>query len=292
MAGPIKVTLYMKAGIYGASESYIYAATSFNSVAGTVPPGTLSWAGGTPLDELVGVRSQLSTDDVTIEKVRLQDLGTPGKATSRYPVRPVVCKAAPAGDNETDWTSLLITQETANGRRAPKYIFGVPYFLRGPDNQYTLLRAGEFQAKLDRFTKVLTNGNWQIQHRPALGAGDMTPITSFEVAPDGLSAVLGPLIAPTPIPASGKWLVVVRGLRGPKGWNGVHEATAGTGNTTIIGPGVRVRPSAPAFASMAGQTVALFGANFDTINFAGPVRIVERDRGRPFDSPVGRRRVG
>jgi hypothetical protein len=292
MAGPIKVTIFMTAGKYGATESYIYNAATFVDVAGQIPKGTLGWAKNSRLADIIETRRYLSTSDVQFSKVRLTDLGTPGLSTVRYPPAPLIGKADVASEQSREWTSLLIHLETNTNRKAPKYLFGVPTYVGDADNNYVGNTGTNWADKFQLYANQLTSGQWQIQSRPLPGGGGMVAITNAAVSADGKSIEITPILAPAVIPDSKRWLVVVRGLKGPAGWNSVHEASDAGGGKMILGPGTKIRPCTPIFQNIPGQTVSLLGANFSTVTLVGPVRVVERDRGRPFDSPVGRRRAG
>jgi hypothetical protein len=185
---------------------------------------------------------------------------------------------------------LLVRMQCGNTRRRTLWLGGLPNTIISPTKTYaptaTWNRAlGSFMSAV-----VLAAGTpYGIVSRPlATTPPAAAPILTFTTTTDGLAGILTPLTQPAGNPNA--WYVIIRGVKYPHGWNGVHKASVYTPNAAEmqVGPGRRAYVTAPAWTASAGGTVQIWAPAFTAFSNFTPERITSRKIGRPFGAPRGR----
>jgi hypothetical protein len=183
------------------------------------------------------------------------------------------------------YTSLLLKCEAGFNASKRLYLGGIPEDVVVPPQIYS--PTPEFTSAYVNFQAVIQNGSYQIASRPPAVAAQ--PIASFVVSASGRSATITPGIGV--FAGNGYLPVVIRGVKYPRGWNGVHQAFKPSASVAqfVIGPTRKPQVSLPPWDINAGGSFQIFYPLLQTIDRVTTERLVERKRGRFFGEPVGRR---
>lgn len=278
--GPFKVVFFFKDEEYGSTETYVNNASSWDSLIGTA---TSKVQIKSRLGKLLSARLGILNGAVKFVRARVNDLANPGQ---------LIILAPPEGfergrflakaDQQEDWTDLLCLLQAGFVTRRRLTLMGIPTAISDPAQQ--LKDDPAFSGKFSKFEEELESGSWVILSRPLKGAA--TPITGFVVAASGTTATVTTAIADPGIP---QFNLVIRGLKTPYGWNGVHHAKLSEAGVFIIGPTKHALPSGPPFVVAPGQTAQVFAYRSNAITDVSMVRIVDKKRGGPFGRPRGKR---
>jgi hypothetical protein len=192
-----------------------------------------------------------------------------------------------AGGSAEIFAKLLLRMDSGPTRRRNIWIGGIPEEIVKAPTTYN--PTPKWNGKLAAFSSLMTTGGYGIQGRPLRSAA--VPITAFTT-----DNVTGRFAQVTPIPpladlTGAAFYVVIRGIKQPAGWNGVHRAFFdGGGHTYIyIGPTRRTMRTVPVFAVGSGGTVQTMIPVFANTDRVRPIRIDKRGIGRPFGESRGRR---
>lgn len=273
----VKVVFFITSGRQGWSETYYLNAGDLNS------------AFATSLI-LASKRSLLMASPVVIDYVRVSDnnnnrnsrlvgvgTGTP------YPM-PAGGYTSQADRPET--AGLVACFDTANNVQRPLWIRG------NPDNAYDAAAPGNpdqalWQTRLSSFLGELVSSHYQILERTRLGEGGIErPVLA--VAPDWTLNETA-LTTDTAIPGlKGGDLLILYGMRGFSPTPGVVKVK----NVQSAGLVINVHwvPNKPTPFS-GGATIVVYNSSYHDITATAFVRFANRQTGRPFGVPRGRRRA-
>jgi hypothetical protein len=253
---------------------------------------------GTPLRNLIDVRLPLLSPTYAMTHIRVTDMNPAnGERSIDLPqsvgtgqfggvgvVGGVVLNLVPAAEI---FAKLLLRMESGPTRRRNWWLGGIPESIVKPPTIYN--PNPQWNQKLAAFSNLILTGGYGINGRPLRTAA--TPILTF--VPDSFDATTAGL---TPVPAGfpltgAAGYVVLRGIKKPRGWNGIHPAYVDPSAPTVlrVGPTRRSMVTEPAFAPSARATVQYLVPVFVATDRVRPVRIDRRKIGRPFGESPGRR---
>jgi hypothetical protein len=268
-----RVTQFFTGGKYGWSESYYRTANSFDEVP--------------PLAVTLGERRRAClTQQFALEAYRISQEGIfrdakvflvdPGAGVGLYPATSLTAGEA--------FLALLCRFEATQLHRRQLYLRGIPSEVVDPYGTY--VQVGAFNIAISAFFSLLRSSPWQIRiPDPVQTPVNITGLTVRNVDPRFLDIVVDP-----PIPGAiiGQTYKVLR-VSSPKGaaktWR--LASIAGAGAQLGLGPN-----KVPLVGDWSGRGTLTGQYLFIGSNITGTdvVRGVRRDTGRPFSSPVGRRR--
>jgi hypothetical protein len=279
--------LSASAGSGGWSEFYANSAGTIDSWLQVDPANNLVIS-GSPVQLLLQARLDMLSQAYRISHVRVTDYNTANGERSidiptaigngRYPL---------SGSSAESFAKLLLRMDSGPTKRKNYWMGGIPEEIVKAPNVYN--PTPYWNGKLAAWTAILLAGGYGINGRPAKSAAQViTTFGSFDTL--GQTAQVQPVPAGVTVPGS-FFYVVIRGMKQPRGWNGIHLATwSGTPATFItIGPTRRSQVTTPAFVPSARATVQLMTPVFTPTDRIRPVRISRRKIGRPFGAEVGRR---
>lgn len=298
---PLKIVVEFQDAAQGGTETY-YSSQS-DPVAFTNAILNVGGAGGVPYQwlqarrsflhnavRIIGVRAGLDTG----ARYALTANLTPAQGQGLWSIG----QGVSYGGVLEDWTSLLcnLYSTTAGVQKKAIYFYGVPNTQISPPQ--TFAPSAVYLQTLQAFFSLLTNSIWQTKSRPPGAVSPISPIGNFTVSASGRNAAIIPVNPIFTVGANG--LVIVRGLKYPRGWNGIHQGLivagiAGAPTFCVIGPTRYPQVSIPAWDQNAKGTVQQATAlgvsdfQYSTITLCEAVRMVERKRGRPLGVFHGRR---
>jgi hypothetical protein len=191
------------------------------------------------------------------------------------------------------YTKLLVRWSSGFTRVRSQWIGGIPSIVVATPNTYN--PSALWNTALGNWASALITGGYGLIGRPTPTTNPpAVPITAFTTSPTANAVTMLPIVQPGP-PNPPSWYVVIRGVKYPKGWNGVHRAqiqTVGGVPTLILGPTRKAYLSAPPWDPFAQGTVQLVPTTplFFAFNSFTADRIEQRKVGRPFGQPLGRAR--
>jgi hypothetical protein len=292
----LKITLFFLQNGQGWSETYWnnesdpVALVNDNSGAGVATDSILVNRAKllSPFASIVHLRASVDGNSREEYGVNYGLPGFPGQASRAF------LAIVPAGPESILPPSIRVQVES--GVIGPgvilkrkNYLGGVPADLM--NSHGTFERSGTWNTVLQAFFLTGKHRPFAMRSRPR--AADAVNIISFQIAADGLSAILGPDVAlgvMTPV-----FQVNLRGIRSPHGWNGIHRAThvpnplVPGANLIQIGPRRSVGVTVPPWAVGDGGTVGLTTPSFATLTNVAAEALVKKSTGRPFGVPRGRR---
>lgn len=295
---PLKIVWEFSQGKIGWSETYYAQFTDPGQYITLDASGNLQ---ACPANSFFLLRQALLNTSCTIDRVRASVVNTPRQvlvadlpeATS---IGQFGAGTAPGRKLEIaaeNYSKLLLRFNSGFSRVRSLWLGGLPDIIIKPPNQYAPNSA--WNTALLNLSRILINGSYGVVSRPTPTTNPAAvPITSFTTAPNANGASILPIVQPgAPLPAS--WYVVIRGVKYPKGWNGVHRATIqGTApnQQLVIGPTRKPYVTLPAWDAFAQGSVQLMPqtAIFSTWTSYTTDRIEQRKVGRPFGQPAGRAR--
>lgn len=281
---PLKVTWFFEGAGEGWTEVYYTSQANIADYLGATDQvsGT-----GTEAAKFANRRSEILGTAYTVRRVRVNDLATPGAFRVGEVLNPDDYKRFSAEASSAEvFASLLINMEAGPTHRRRLYLGGIPEAVVQQPGNY--VPPPTFVNAFKRFADYMTGGIYTTRSRPRIDPASTLQITAFDVQPDARTSFMSPRTIPLGDPAS--WYVLIRGLRNPRGWNGVHRAIKGpTADTMLIGPTRKTLPSTPVFIPDPAATVAVFAVTYNVIDRVTPIRVISRRRGRPFGLPRGRR---
>jgi hypothetical protein len=112
-------------------------------------------------------------------------------------------------------------------------------------------------------------------------------IQTFVVDPFGYFATIG-FLPPSPFTQTAPFYAVVRGVRYPRGWTGVHSCVVVDPTHVRIGPLRLPGRNLPPFQVGDRGTIQTLTPTFVAISSVSPDYITHRKQGRPFGSSRGR----
>jgi hypothetical protein len=184
------------------------------------------------------------------------------------------------------WTSLLVKfSHTGPPTRSYRmYLGGIPEQIVSPAELFN--PTDQWNKPFGAWSSAIKDGGMQLALRPTNAQAAIAPMTAFNVSGDGLTVTISPV--PAGFPAPGPAPVIVRGLKIPHGWNGVHTGNVVGGNL-IIGPVKRPGVSVPAWTAANAGTIQWFNQQSLGIDLVLGMRLVKHPRGRFFEQLRGRR---
>lgn len=248
---------------------------------------------GCPVWFLEQVRLALLTSQGFLTWIRVSLVGKPGsvRAVGIPPQDGVGLYSSafgkPAKPAEI-FAKLLMRGEAGLTQRKSFWIGGIPEDVIQPGQTYQ--PNAQFDAALGLFRTLLTSGTYGIVGRQSSTTPPVaTAITAFSISSNGLSAQITPLVQPPGNPLT--WYVILRSVKYPKTWGGIHRAsvTVGVPSTMTLGPFRTPKVSLPAWDFTSGGTVQALAPPFTGFDRIRADRIALRKVGRPFALPRGRR---
>jgi hypothetical protein len=235
------------------------------------------------------VRRKCLVEAARLKHMRITDLAHPGQFIAHdyadIASAGLYTFAPPAGEAET-FESLLLTLQSGNEFRRKVYLGGIPDIIVGGSQLYE--PTSIWQRQLNIYLSHVGKAPYCVRSRPRPDPLNAVRISQLDVQADGKHAIVSPKVRPDTNPQ--EWYVLLRGVKNPSGWNGVHKATFQIGGTgMVIGPTRRALPSVPIFDFAPSANVVLMTPSFNVITAIDVNRIVERKRGRPFGKSRGRR---
>lgn len=285
----IKVTLFFKERGQGWSENYYSNAGSVQDVIGT-PTGQLGFA--TIAGRLIALRVALLNSQASIIYVRASTLVNPRVSLGSYTdelsstgtfqeiAAPTL---APPAEIDTCLVVRLVAVDFKQGRL---FLGGLPETIITPPQTYSPTAA--WNAAFANFAAELENNQWLLVGRPPITGA--IPLSSFDTAASAYAAVAGTGV--TVLGANLQGEVILRGIKGPRGWNGIHLGRQAAANslTTDIGPTRRAMVTLPPWTFLTGGgTIQAWAPTDHTINRVVPEYIGDHKRGRFFGQARGRR---
>lgn len=224
---------------------------------------------------------------VSVVGIPFTTLGAFFDGTIRNGAFPSVGQAANAEPTEV-FSKLLIRLLSGNTRRKSLWLGGIPEEIIAPGTGFN--PTGVWNRNFRPYRDLLLSGIYQLVGRQTAATGPVAvPITAWAPTATGQGAVVSPIVAPAGPPPF--WYVIVRSLKYPHGWNGVHRAAPNPANNTsmIIGPARRPGVTLPAWDVGGGGTVQALVPPTNPVTNVIQDYITHRKVGRPFDDSVGRR---
>jgi hypothetical protein len=259
--------MFMSVNKYGWSESYVINRNSPSDAIG-------------PAGDLIIARRKILAWNVELTYLRLSDVSV-FRDSRVITLPPGTSKAYQPELSGEPWTVVLARLEGTDLYRKNIYLRGVP------DDVLVATAAGsslstQYDKDVKAFLAHLIKNQWGFMVRdrnPAL-QGQVTDV-------DGITAP-GVLAVTTKVAhglADGD-KVIIRGVKGPKAANGVHEVrvTGAGGVTKFLMLGVD-----DTRLYVSGGVWRFYSSILKLPDSATIVRVAKRDTGRPFDSPHGRR---
>jgi len=289
---PLRVVYdFLEAG-EGWSEVYWTNDTAPSDYIAIDTDGTVSST--TKAGIFIAVRTAILNTFTQILRVRVSQVGMP-RVVIPAPVQPAQgtgtfiygSSGKPPGGAQT-YAKLLMFMSSGATRRRSMWLGGIPEIII--EDPQTYKPTSRWNSALLNYQMELRK-NYGIVGRPApTGGTPAVPILTFVVDPQvAVTATATPSVA-APVGTPTSWLVILRGIKAPRGWNGVHRAQAGTtSGTIVIGPTRKSQVSEPAYAPNTGATIQAFAPTFAQFDSVVPVRVSKRKTGRPFGLPAGRR---
>jgi hypothetical protein len=292
-AMPLKIVIAFKESDEGWSEVYYTAGTDPSAYISANNAGIISPTCDAAL--LIVARAQLLNLVSGITHIRVSAVGAPRQTAALFVNPPLGSGAFPViggGQGSTEpaeiFSKLLIRMNAGTVRTKTLWLGGIPEQIIGP---------AQFFTPTNRWNTVFTVFRNLILQTPYVVLGRQlavtipaaVPITAFTTSANGQSATVTPTVAPAGPPA--QWYVIVRGIKNPRGWNGVHRAQVNPADGTmmILGPTRKPVVTLPAWAAGSGGTVQALAYPTNNITGVHQEYITHRKVGRPFDEPRGRR---
>lgn len=257
-----RCTYFFKAGSYGWSETFYRAGSTYADVKAAA-------------EALAKARIGMCGDGVEMSAVRISDV-------VQFRDYGISALGLSTGSESTADTShvkpycSLLTQITSGAYRNRVFLRGVPSLDYLGDSPLNVQPALE-KAK-QRWAAVLTNAAWQMKVQDRFNPA----IQGRIVTTDTTSPVQITIDTPDGLDDNGK--VYVRGVVGQTAVNGTHFVTKVTATNYILRNTIS---AGPYVGGGTWRKVVNTYLNIETVSF---VREVSHRTGRPFDTPVGRRR--
>lgn len=172
---------------------------------------------------------------------------------------------------------------------ANHYFGGLPGVVQ--DAKGNFLPDAQWMKALKTFTGALIASNAFLKSRPQASAA--SAITGFAVNADAQTANVAPNVLGNVDGTIGS--AIIRTLKAPHGWNGVHRAVVKPdplnpgGHIMVIGPTRKPQVTVPPYGPESFGTVAALIPVYTTLLTLQPQGLVKKSTGRPFGVPVGRR---
>lgn len=268
-----RVTYFFSGGKYGWSESYYRTADSFDLVV--------------PVAQTLGERRRgVLTSQFTLEAYRISQEGVfrdakvflvnPGAGVGLYS-----STALTAGEA---FLALLCRFEATQLHRRQLYMRGIPTDVVDPYGVYQQVPL--FNNAIVSFFDLLRNSPWQLRiPDPVQTPVNITALAVRPADPRFLDLTIDPAIGGAAVGQVYK----VLGVSSPRGASKLWRLSSVGGGGTLFGLGPNRFPLVGVWSGAGTVTGSYLyvGAN---ITGTDVVRGVRRDTGRPFGSPVGRRK--
>lgn len=269
----IRATLFFEFGKFGWTESYVRVEAS---------PLSAQQAG----EDLLVARRKILAFNCTLNRVRLSDVDV-FRDSALIDIPLSTGKAMQVEKMSEPWSCLLCRMDSLATYRKNIYLRGVPDIEIDPNNKLTDLNPA-YLGDVNAYLRFLVNRNWGFMVRdvnPVNGA--LQPISGQVVGVDPTAAP--PLIKVTTkvnhLLADGD-KVIIRGVKGTKGINGVHRVlVTGAGGTDKF----YVQGVDDTRLYQGGGLFRLFKQSFAPMTDGKFLNVAKRDTGRPSSSPHGRR---
>lgn len=286
----LKMTMFFESFGQGWTETYYYNASDpYIAIAGLRDPTDAN-----------GILNTWWNDRVTIldSQAALTNIRIAVDGNTRSSIEFIINSNFGTGKydlvGESNLWSVLLARLYSGGPT----VYNKAIYLGGiPVDQYkapeTFSPTAGYLGTLNKFLGDMINNGFQIKSRPRSGAGGTMTLTAF--TPD--AAALNVTVVPNVLgdAANLNGFVILRGVKTPRGWNGVHKAytvpdPANPGHFLMkIGPARKPGITVPAWNALTAGTVQPFNAVYSIVNLFSKERMVEHKRGRFFGQLRGHR---
>jgi hypothetical protein len=286
---PLKINVTFAEAGPGWSETYYSSLGNPSDYIKYVGSGDLDPT--CPAGRFRTIRKGCLTATAAVQHIRASLVGSPQITLSHYSsaIAGAGTYTPETGRNPHSaevFAKLLIRMQCGQTKRRSLWLGGLPEeVVTGPQ---TYTPNNTWNSALGTFTDHLATTTYGIVGRlPALGPPVAQAISSFVTMPSSLGVTIQPV--PTNAPNGAYGYVVIRGLKYPRGWNGVHRAYFNLLGTSFqIGPTRETQHTVPVWDIGSGGTVQLLTYNLTPFTSGFPEYITHRKVGRPFGESRGR----
>jgi hypothetical protein len=244
-----------------------------------------------PAGVFLASRLKCLSQQTYLQHIRASLVGSPQVTMSVYIPSPsgrgkYIANAAPFGESAEVFAKLLLRMQCGQTKRRSLWLGGIPEEIVSSPSTYA--PTANWNTQLSQFLSLLTTSTYGIVGRlTAAGPPVAQVLQSFTISALSIGATIAP--APTNAPGGAYCYCVLRGIRYPRGWNGVHRGYVNLLQTSIqIGPFREVKVSLPPWDAFAGGTIQLLTFPLTPFTSGFAEYITHRKVGRPFGESRGR----